>query len=96
MRENTKQVARSKHITYVGEVLIVAHDHGCRGYAEGITHRASGMKESLIGAVTGDDERKAAGASLDPMFIPFKLSCAFSGDAKQDRGRNQQEVNKKK
>jgi uncharacterized protein YjbJ (UPF0337 family) len=71
-----------------------------KGYAEGLTDRVGGYKDSVVGAVKGDEAQQVAGKSdCYYAFIPCLSSSIrsfhrHSGNVRKEKGKGQQEVNK--
>jgi hypothetical protein len=70
-----------------------------KGYAEGVADRVGGYKDSVVGAVKGDEGQQVAGElSIPPFFprlgSPIRSFHRHSGNVRKEKGKVQQEVNK--
>ncbi|EGN97809.1 hypothetical protein SERLA73DRAFT_182559 [Serpula lacrymans var. lacrymans S7.3] len=70
--QSWKQTGKEEHAK--GEAEYNAAQ--AQGYAEGVSDRVGGYKDSVVGAVTGDKTQQA------------------TGNARNEKGQTQQEVNK--
>lgn len=64
-----------------------------KGYTKGVADRLGGYKDSIVGAVSGDKSQQAAGKCCRWRFLSRVLMIA-TGNAKNEKGQAQQEVNK--
>ena len=68
-----------------------------KGYAEGLTDRVGGYKDSVVGAVKGDEAQQVAGEFVNTLFFPrlgSYIRFFHSGNVRKEKGMVRQEVNK--